>query len=63
MELADYRREYLQGGLRRNDLPTDPLALFNLWMQQAITADLMDATAMVVGKSLRRSPPCRYSRR
>src|SRR5699024_5679437 len=49
MELADYRREYLQGGLRRHDLPTDPLALFNLWMQQAITADLMDATAMVVG--------------
>lgn len=49
MELADYRREYLQGGLRRNDLPNDPLVLFDLWMQQAITADLMDATAMVVG--------------
>ncbi|ART81036.1 pyridoxamine 5'-phosphate oxidase [Oceanisphaera avium] len=49
MELANYRREYLQGGLRRDDLPTEPLALFEKWMQQAVTADLMDPTAMVVG--------------
>lgn len=49
MELADYRREYLQGGLRRNDLPDDPLALFETWMQQAIAAGMPDPTAMVVG--------------
>ncbi|MFH7586015.1 pyridoxamine 5'-phosphate oxidase [Oceanimonas smirnovii] len=49
MELADYRREYLQGGLRRNDLPDDPLALFETWMQQAIAAGVPDPTAMVVG--------------
>ncbi|AEY01225.1 pyridoxamine 5'-phosphate oxidase [Oceanimonas sp. GK1] len=48
MELADYRREYLQGGLRRNDLPNDPLSLFETWMQQAIAASLPDPTAMVV---------------
>ncbi len=48
MELADYRREYLQGGLRRNDLPETPLALFETWMQQAIAASLPDPTAMVV---------------
>ncbi|WP_319782125.1 pyridoxamine 5'-phosphate oxidase [Oceanisphaera sp. IT1-181] len=49
MELANYRREYLQGGLRRNNLPDDPLSLFETWMQQAVQADLMDPTAMVVG--------------
>lgn len=49
MDLAHYRREYLQGGLRRNALPADPLTLFETWMQQAVQADLMDPTAMVVG--------------
>ena len=49
MDLANYRREYLQGGLRRNNLPEDPLVLFETWMQQAVQADLMDPTAMVVG--------------
>lgn len=49
MELANNRREYLQGGLRRNNLPEDPLSLFDLWMQQAIAAKLTDPTAMVVG--------------
>lgn len=49
MELADYRREYLQGGLRRNNLPDEPLALFETWMQQAVQANLSDPTAMVVG--------------
>ena len=49
MDLAHYRREYLQGGLRRNNLPDEPVALFETWMQQAVQADLMDPTAMVVG--------------
>ena len=48
MALEQIRREYLQGGLRREDLPTDPLALFETWQQQAITCDLPDPTAMVV---------------
>lgn len=57
MELADYRREYLQGGLRRNDLPETPLALFETWMQQAIVAGLPDPTAMVVGTVDERGQP------
>lgn len=48
MELANFRREYLQGGLRRKHLPDDPLCLFETWMQQAVQADLADPTAMVV---------------
>ncbi|WP_428772601.1 pyridoxamine 5'-phosphate oxidase [Vibrio sp.] len=48
MELADIRREYIQGGLRRKDLESDPVAQFNKWLQQAIEAGLTDPTAMTV---------------
>jgi pyridoxamine 5'-phosphate oxidase len=48
MNLEQFRRDYLQGGLRRNDLPNDPFALFASWQQQAIQSGLLDPTAMVV---------------
>ncbi|MHA6964836.1 pyridoxamine 5'-phosphate oxidase [Zobellella denitrificans] len=57
MELADYRREYLQGGLRRKDLPAEPLGLFETWMKQAIAAGLADPTAMVVATVDERGQP------
>lgn len=47
-DLSDIRREYTQGGLRRNDLPSEPFTLFERWMQQARDANLSDPTAMVV---------------
>jgi pyridoxamine 5'-phosphate oxidase len=48
MKLDHLRREYLQGGLRRAQLPTDPFQLFTLWQQQALESGLIDATAMVL---------------
>jgi pyridoxamine 5'-phosphate oxidase len=48
MKLHELRREYLQGGLRRKHLASDPIVQFELWMQQAMAADLPDPTAMVV---------------
>lgn len=48
MALDQIRRDYLQGGLRRDELPADPLALFETWQQQAIACALPDPTAMVV---------------
>ncbi|CEO41549.1 pyridoxine 5'-phosphate oxidase [Photobacterium kishitanii] len=48
MDLTDIRREYTKGGLRRDDLPKDPLELFNKWLQQAVDANLPDPTAMTV---------------
>ena len=48
MLLDQIRREYLQGGLRREDLPADPLALFETWQKQAIACGLTDPTAMVI---------------
>jgi len=47
-QIAHLRREYTRGGLRRNDLPEDPLALFSQWLDQAVAAQLPDPTAMCV---------------
>lgn len=47
-DLSDIRREYTKGGLRRSELPEDPMALFERWMEQAKAAELTDPTAMCV---------------
>lgn len=48
MELESLRREYLHGGLNREDLVNDPFEQFAKWMQQAIDLKLGDPTAMTV---------------
>ncbi len=48
MELEQIRREYLMGGLRRNDLAPDPFAQFARWMDQAIASGIHDPTAMTL---------------
>jgi pyridoxamine 5'-phosphate oxidase len=48
MELKALRREYLKGGLRRENIDADPLQQFSLWMDQALAADITDPTAMIV---------------
>lgn len=48
MELEDIRREYSKGGLRRKDLRDNPVEQFNLWLEQAVNAKLIDPTAMTV---------------
>ncbi|MUK25062.1 pyridoxamine 5'-phosphate oxidase [Aliivibrio fischeri] len=48
MELEDIRRDYSLGGLRRADLPQEPVELFELWLKQAVEAKLTDPTAMTV---------------
>ncbi len=49
MEIADFRREYLMGGLHREDLPANPMDLFEKWLRQACDAKLPDPTAMSIG--------------
>lgn len=48
MNLEDYRREYLRGGLHRADLAEDPIKQFSLWMEQVIAAGIPDPNAMTV---------------
>jgi len=48
VELEQIRREYLQGGLRRNNLQDDPIDQFQTWLSQAVSAGVSDPTAMVL---------------
>lgn len=46
--IAHLRCEYSKGGLRRSNLPDEPLHLFERWLQQACAANISDPTAMVL---------------
>ena len=48
MSLEDNRREYDYGRLSRDSLLDDPYAQFELWMKQALEANIQDPTAMSV---------------
>ncbi len=48
MDLEDVRREYLIGGLQREDLSDNPFTQFETWMAQAIKSDIADPTAMTL---------------
>jgi pyridoxamine 5'-phosphate oxidase len=48
LELFDFRREYLSGGLRCKDLKQDPFVQFELWLNQLLALDTMDPTAMTL---------------
>jgi pyridoxamine 5'-phosphate oxidase len=46
--LSDMRRDFNQADLSRNDLSPDPLKQFELWLDQAIKAEILDPTAMTL---------------
>lgn len=48
MDLQAIRREYVKGGLYKEDLTDDPLDLFSRWLQDAIDMGIPDANAMTV---------------
>lgn len=48
MELESLRREYLMGGLEREQLADDPIVQFERWMKQALSLGLKDPTAMTI---------------
>lgn len=48
MSLADFRREYLRGGLNEPDVDPDPIVQFGRWFDQAVAAGLDDANAFVL---------------
>jgi pyridoxamine 5'-phosphate oxidase len=46
-DLADQRRQYLEGGLRRAQLDPDPIAQLRRWLEDALTDERVgEATAM-----------------
>lgn len=48
MDLSQFRREYLKGGLSRSDLDPDPQKQFSLWFEQARKTNIADPTAMIL---------------
>lgn len=48
MNIDQLRREYAREGLNETDLDPDPVRQFSHWLQQAIDAELKDATAMTI---------------
>jgi pyridoxamine 5'-phosphate oxidase len=48
MNLADLRRDYTKGGLRRAYLDLDPMVQFNKWFEQALTAEMLEPSAITL---------------
>ena len=48
LDINQIRRDYMLGGLRRDNLSGSPFDQFELWLQQAIDSDLPDPTAMTL---------------
>jgi len=48
VDLSEFRREYLKGGLARADLDIDPVVQFATWFEQARKTEVADPTAMVL---------------
>jgi pyridoxamine 5'-phosphate oxidase len=48
MDFESLRREYLKGGLSREDLADNPHTQFSGWMQQALEMGIGDPTAMTL---------------
>lgn len=59
MNLADLRRDYRRGGLRRTDLHDDPVEQFRQWLDQACSAELIEPNAMVLSTSDGQRPSSR----
>lgn len=48
MDLSQFRREYLQGGLSRDGLENNPVNQFTQWFEQARKTSIADPTAMIL---------------
>ena len=60
MELAEIRREYSLGGLRRADLEANPFAQFKKWFAQAeaaLSKNQLDVNAMTLATADKHGKP------
>jgi pyridoxamine 5'-phosphate oxidase len=48
VDLSQFRREYLKGGLSRSSLHRDPMLQFTEWFEQARKTEIADPTAMIL---------------
>ena len=57
MSIADLRKSYNLAGLRRTDLEANPIRQFQKWLQQAIEAQLLEPTAMMLATTDKNGRP------
>jgi len=55
--LADLRREYTLGGLRRADLLPDPIEQFKKWFDEALRAEVFEPNAMALATANSKGEP------
>jgi len=48
LDISQFRRDYLKGGMTRADLEKSPVDQFSLWFEQAQKTDVSDPTAMIL---------------
>lgn len=48
MDLSDFRKEYSNRGLHREDLKADPIEQFSTWFQQAVELRVHEPNAMIL---------------
>ena len=58
MDLADFRKEYSDRGLRREELQADPVAQFSAWFHQATELGLHEPNAMTLATVDETGMPC-----
>lgn len=46
MDLSEFRKDYLQGGLRSKELANSPILQFTKWFEQAIASGIAEPNAM-----------------
>ena len=57
MDLSNYRKDYLKGGLHRADLATTPVEQFTQWFQQAVDAGYPEPNAMSIATATSNAAP------
>lgn len=57
MSIADLRRDYRARALTEADAHPDPLVQFQLWLDEAVRAELLDATAMTLATASQDGAP------
>jgi len=57
MTIAQIRSDYRRGRLRREDLKLDPIEQFNLWLEEACSAGVIEPTATSLATSWRDGRP------
>jgi len=58
MDLADFRKEYSDRGLKREEMLADPVAQFSSWFSQATELDLHEPNAMTLATVDETGMPC-----